>query len=214
MAYMQLGSVDPSHFNCTKYPGICKPSDSATLAIFKNLQAQLNRVAQGLGLSKISVDGDIGNDVLSLISQISANMSQGGVSADPARNILIQAGAYSSVDAASNADTLANACVAAASQMNVPAKITQPASGSSTLVSASGAEQKVSTPTPASASILDSLGGLSTTEMLAIGAGLGAIAYVVGKKPKRGAGGAKSSRKTSARARSRSSRRSPRRHRR
>lgn len=185
MAYMQLGAVDPSHFNCTKYPGICKPSDFATLAIFKNLQAQLNRVAQALGFKKVTVDGDIGSGVTSLLSQIAANLSQGGVSVDPARNILIQAGGYQPTEAAANADTLGNAAQGVADQMSVPAKISQPSSGSSVLVSATGAETSISTPTPASASLLDSLGGLgglSATTILALAAGAGVLVYMAESK--------------------------------
>lgn len=207
MAYLQLGAVDASNFNSTSYPGICKPSNLATLAIFKNLQAQLNRVAQGLGLDKITVDGDIGNAVLLLLSQISANLSQGGVSVDPARNILMQAGAYGVVDAASNADTLAGAAQGVADQMTVPPSISQPTSGSgSTLVSSAGAVTHVSTPTPAQASLLDSLSDLSTPELLGIAGGLGLLAYFASKKPAR----ARISSRASARSH-RSSRRSPRR---
>ncbi len=183
MAYLQLGSIDPSNFNSTKYPGICKPSNTTTLAAFKNLQAQLNRVAQAIGASKVTVDGDLGPGTLSLLSAVAANLSQGGVSVDPARNILIQAGAYSCVDAAQNADTLGNAAQGVADQMGVSSKISQPSGGSS-LVSATGIESRVTTPTPASASIVDALGlsGMDSTTMLLLLGGLGAVVYFTGPK--------------------------------
>lgn len=187
MSYLQLGSVDASSFNATKYPGIAKPSDVATLGIFKNLQAQLNRVGQGLKLSKISVDGDIGPGVIRLLGQIKSILGAGGVSADPARNILIQADTSSAAAVAAQADILGNAANGVADQMSVPAKVSQPApiGGTSTLVGASGAESRVSTPTPAAAGLLDAFGGLSTTEMVVAAGAVGAIVYFAGK-PKRG----------------------------
>lgn len=202
MAYLQLGVVDTSHFNSTTYPGTCKPSDSDTLAIFKNLQAQLNRVAQGLGFAKISVDGDIGPGTLGLLSQIATNISSGGVSADPARNILAQTSGYTCVDVASNADMLGSAAQGMADQMSVPPKITQPSSGSSTLVSSGGTVTHVSTPTPASASLTDALAGMDTTTLLALAAGAGAIIYFTGK-PKRGTRKSTKSSRRHARRRSR-----------
>lgn len=196
MAYLQLGDVPTSSFNSTSFPGVCKPSDTATLAIFKNLQAQLNRVAQGAGISKISVDGDIGNDTLMLLSAIGAFLAQGGVSADPARNILMQASSQGCVGVATQADTLGAAAQGVADQMSVPPKVSQPSSGSSTLVSSGGTVTHVSTPTPASASISDALAGMDTTTLLALAAGAGAIIYFTGK-PKRGS--ARTSTKSSRR---------------
>lgn len=198
MAYLQLGVVDTSHFNSTKYPGVCNPSDSDTLAIFKNLQAQLNRVAQGLGLTKITVDGSIGPGTVALLAQIAANITSGGVSADPARNILAQTSGYTCVDVASNADMLGSAAQGMADQMSVPTQVQQP-SATSTLVSSAGVVSKIRTPTPAAtASLTDMLAGVDQTTLLALAAGAGAIIYFTGK-PKRGARSTKSSRRASRR---------------
>jgi lysozyme family protein len=185
MPYIGLGTIDTSHFNSTKYPGICKPSDLPTLTLFKNLQAQLNRIAQAAALSKVTVDGDIGPGTIALLQKVAAWLGQGGVSVDPARNILIQADTSSCVAVASNADTLGNAANGVANTLGVPSKITQPSSGSSTLVSSSGQVIKVNTPTPAaSAGLLGALGGLDTTTLLLIAAGLGAAVYFTGPKKK------------------------------
>lgn len=186
MAYLQLGDIDASHFNTTKYPGTARPADTATLAVFKNMQAQFNRIAQAIGATKISVDGDIGAGTLSLLGKIAANLGQGGVSVDPARNILMQAAGYSAADVAAHADTLGNAAQGVADQMKVPGKISQPSSGSSLLVSATGVEGKVSTPTPASASLMDAFGNMDTTTMLVVAGGIGAAVYFSGKKKKGG----------------------------
>lgn len=50
--------------------GVCKPTDSVSLAAFKELQRQANRVADATGLAKIGVDGAIGPGTIGLISQI------------------------------------------------------------------------------------------------------------------------------------------------
>jgi len=45
---------------CSPIAGVAKPMDVATLDLFKELQRQLNRVAQAKGFTKIDVDGRIG----------------------------------------------------------------------------------------------------------------------------------------------------------
>lgn len=191
MPYLQLGSVDASNFNSTKYPGVCKPSNTATLQTFKTLQAQLNRLAEGLSLTKITVDGDIGAGTVGLLSSVKSVLGQGGVSVDPARNILIQADASSCTAVASNADLLGDAAKGVADQMGVSSTISQPKppGGSSTLVSASGLESRVTTGTPASNGIADmiGLGGVDTTTLVLLAAGLGAAVYFTGPKGKKSA---------------------------
>jgi hypothetical protein len=46
---------------CKAVSGICKPMNSATLSVFKNLQSQINRVLSSMGKSLIGVDGRIGS---------------------------------------------------------------------------------------------------------------------------------------------------------
>lgn len=59
----------------TSVGGVCKPNDSTTLSAFKELQRQMNRVADVLGLTKIPVDGAIGSQTLGLMNQIKSKAS-------------------------------------------------------------------------------------------------------------------------------------------
>ena len=68
MSYYPLSGV------FTESGGVCKPSNSSTLAQYKAMQTQLNRVATVLSLSKIGVDGDIGPGTLRLLSNISSKL--------------------------------------------------------------------------------------------------------------------------------------------
>lgn len=71
--YTAIGAVSSTDY--VKRGSVCKPANSATLAIFKTMQTQLNRVAQAVGVSKIAVDGDIGSGTLTLLSRIASKMS-------------------------------------------------------------------------------------------------------------------------------------------
>lgn len=64
-----LGEIAPSHWN-EKYPNVCKPMDFETLAIFKDLQNQINRLAASRieGMTKVIVDGDIGPKTVTNVS--------------------------------------------------------------------------------------------------------------------------------------------------
>jgi hypothetical protein len=57
-------------FNTTKFPGICKPMNKATLDVTVVFQRQLNRVAQVKGFPKIAADGDIGTLTLALFRKV------------------------------------------------------------------------------------------------------------------------------------------------
>lgn len=68
-----FGSVVPNFCSvaspkpgCSPIPGVVKPMDAATLDLFKELQRQLNRVAQAKGYPKIDVDGRIGPGTVKL----------------------------------------------------------------------------------------------------------------------------------------------------
>lgn len=50
----------------------CKPTDSATLSLFKELQRQLNRVAAIKKIQTIGVDGDIGSGTVALMQAVQA----------------------------------------------------------------------------------------------------------------------------------------------
>lgn len=55
---------------------VCKPTDLATLDKFKQLQSQLNRVANGKGLGTITVDGDLGPATVALYNKVVPAASQ------------------------------------------------------------------------------------------------------------------------------------------
>ena len=55
---------------CSPISGVCKPTDAATLDIFKNLQGQLNRVAVQKGWQKIDVDGRLGSKTVDLYNRV------------------------------------------------------------------------------------------------------------------------------------------------
>jgi hypothetical protein len=46
--------------DCKPYAGICKPMTFDSLALFKDLQNQINRIASIAGWSKIRIDGSVG----------------------------------------------------------------------------------------------------------------------------------------------------------
>jgi hypothetical protein len=195
---MQLGVIDTTHFNSTKYPGVCNPSDADTLAVFKNLQAQLNRVAQAGGIAKVTVDGSIGPATVALLAKIVSFLTDSTPSVDPARNILLGTAGYQCTDIASNADMLGNAAQGVADAMSIPPKVSQP-SGASTLVSSTGATTKITTATPAAASLVDSLQGMDPMTLLMAAGAVGAVIYFSGGKKRRSRKSTKSSRKHSSR---------------
>lgn len=69
--YSATGAVDPARWERTKR-GSCSPVDTATLAVFKNLQRQQNRVASLLGISRIGEDGVIGSKTVDQAKAIGA----------------------------------------------------------------------------------------------------------------------------------------------
>ena len=56
--------------SCSPLSGVCKPMNTASLNAFKELQNQLNRVAEVKGYSKIGVDGRIGPGTVALWNKV------------------------------------------------------------------------------------------------------------------------------------------------
>jgi hypothetical protein len=54
----------------TTVSGVCKPTDSPTLELFKTLQRQLNRVATIKKIQTIGVDGDIGTGTVQMMQAV------------------------------------------------------------------------------------------------------------------------------------------------
>jgi hypothetical protein len=77
--YYELGATEEGFCStsnpqgsCKPLAGVCKPMTTEALSQFKDLQNQLNRVAQVKGYSKIWVDGRIGKDTLALYNKVQA----------------------------------------------------------------------------------------------------------------------------------------------
>jgi len=207
VAYLELGLGSVS-FNSTSYPGTCKPSDLATLAIFKNLQAQLNRIVYaynkitGNNAALISVDGDIGPGTMQQVEEVQALLTADtSMDVYPTAGMIKAQSTSSCSDVANNAETLVAAAQAVADTIGAPASISQPSSGSSTLVSSMGKSTTVHTPTPANngiaTSLTDLVSGLDTTTLLLLAAGAGAVIYYSGKKGRRSKSKRRSRRRTS-----------------
>ena len=188
-----LGNVDSSSFNSTKYPGTCKPSNTAALAIFKELQQQLNRVAQIKNLPKIAVDGDIGPGTIALAGYVkavaAADATGSGDLADFANDVVSSINASSCTALASNADNIAANVKMYATQLGVPAAVAAPVNTKPTvLVSSSGQETQVASAVENTlASGAFSFGALGTVEKVVVVGALGVAGWIVfgGKKKRR-----------------------------
>jgi len=179
--YLSMGDTGSEagvNWNSTKVPGTCKPSDFTTLAKFKALQEQVNRVLHMKGLAKIAVDGDFG----------------GGTVA--AFNRAMGASVGSCAALAGSVTSYTTAVKAAANLLGAPAKVSGPAPITPpSIVNATG-NLVVAPPgagTAVGASLLDSFRNAGTPALVA-GAGIAAgLAYLlIFSKPK-GGGGAKGS---------------------
>ncbi len=210
MAYLEaLGALAAGDWNTTKYPGTCKPTNFTSLGIARELQTQLNRLAQALGLPKIAVDGDIGPGTMTLLKRVQAKgLVSGG---DPVKAILLNTYANCS-SVASLAPSLTLAAQRFADDASVPPRVTQPPPPKPvTIVMPSGAE--VTAPPEYQSSGIGpiSLGGGNTPLLLLALGGVGLFMYY--EKGKGKGGGAKAatgsvrrrtSRRTTRRGRSRS----------
>ena len=156
-------------WNSTKVAGTCKPSDFGTLAKFKALQEQMNRVASKKNYATIPVDGDLGPGTVALFNKI-----LGGNAA--CSNIAAYVSTYTA-----QFNALASALGAAAS-VPAPKPTTAPA-----IVNAAGTT--VPAPpgagNPVLASVYDAFGGSPVVAVAGV-AIVGGIAYVLlSKKRKR-----------------------------
>ncbi len=163
MGYLSMGdTAGAPAFNCTKYAGVCKPSDQATLKLFQELQRQLNRAAAAKGMAKISVDGDIG----------------------PGTRSLAHAVGLIGVSAGTPTSTIAAGCVlftslarGLADEAGVAVSIAQPAAGKPpTIVMANGAEY---TAPPTSIFGGGVLGSMSTGQKVAAAGCVAAIGFLL-----------------------------------
>ncbi len=171
MTYLPQGAIEATAF--VNKSGICKPRDFATLYIFQEMQHQLDRVAQGKSLPKIAPDGDIGPATVSLV------MKTG-----PYNAMMAQAATCDSV--AAHADSILTEAKAKADALGVPDKVTTPVIVKAPAIISATGGSVVAPPNPvgAGASVMDSVKSLGTVGVLAIGAGVVVIGYVLTKKKK------------------------------
>lgn len=181
MSYLPMGDVASSEFNATKYPGIVKPSTPTALAIFKDLQAQLNRVASVTGNKVIMVDGDIGPGTVALFAAVKPVLMLKSLADAPVIGMTITA-----PQIAQHADVIARVARSYADGKSAPAKVPAPApTKPPTLVNAAG--QEFAAPTGFLAQVFGR--SLSSTETLIAVGVFGGIGYMLytkaGKKRRR-----------------------------
>jgi lysozyme family protein len=166
--------------------GVCKPTTSAYLDLYKGLQRQANRVASVISVPMIAVDGAIGAGTLGVLAAIKAMKVVQG-----APNAINQAAALalvSAIDTSSCSVVATNVVAYTASLSNA--------------ADALGASDSVSSPSPAStpsyvnpstgvpqtqpltSSVADLFNNMSSTQQYLLGAGAALLAYMTFKKNK------------------------------
>lgn len=183
MGYLGLGDLDSSDFNSTKYPGICKPSNVSSLATFKKLQSQLNRVASMKGVPTIAVDGDIGPGSLRLFASMQSTLVAFLNVGDVTSAIKIAGVSSSSCSSlALVADVVGDAAQKYADSLGAPTTVASPTPAkASTLVLPNGIEK----PAPAGADMMAAWTNASTEMKIAFVAVMGGIGYYLYKGSKK-----------------------------
>lgn len=167
------GSISMSDFK--NVGGVCKPMNFPALNFAKALQAQMNRVAQMKGWSKIGCDGAIGTGTMALFSKIKAAFPS-----------TVMGDTSSCAYIAADCDVLAEQVRQVADSLNAPAKVSAPAAGPSTILTASGKTVIAPPVGAAAASAGDAFGGMSTTQKVVFAGLVGGIGYTLYKKSKKG----------------------------
>lgn len=185
--YVPMGDVAASEFNATKYTGVCKPTTFAALAIFKGLQAQLNRVAAVTGSKPIMIDGDIGPGTVGLYAAVKGALVEFATTMADSNRLGIATqlkGATSCIQIATIADVITKVAKTYADSKNAPASVPGPAPVKlPTIITPSGNEVAVSSSMALTAKIFGR--PLSTIEMLAVAAVGGGVGYMLYKSRKK-----------------------------
>ena len=164
--YYQMGTIDASNFNTTRYPGTCKPTNKATLEEFAELQKQINRVSVIRGFPLIPVDGDIGPGTVAALVRIGATNA-----GRPCSEIAADADLYA-IQAQTMADDLDAPSSVESPQPAKPPSYINPVTNQEVYTSVGGM-----------------FGGISTPVVVAIGAAVLGAAYLLlssRSKPSRG----------------------------
>jgi hypothetical protein len=158
-------------FNCTSFPGVCKPTNFPALDIVRTLQQQCNRIAQVKGFTKAAVDGDVGPGTVALVNKI-ATLGIGISGSAPT--------------IAASADILTQDIQAAADAMGAPSSVPGPAGNPPSIITKSGKQIAAPPPNPLTDALNNLLGGMSSTQKLVLGGiGVGLVVALVGMSKKR-----------------------------
>jgi hypothetical protein len=172
MTYLPtMGDTDLYKFNCTKYPGICKPTDFGTLDIVRDMQNQINRIAKVKGLKLIAVDGDIGPGTVAAVAAINPFLAPLSFSTSSNTAVVIHI-----VDIAIRAKAVADG-LGAPEKVSAPIPAKAPA-----IIMPSGIEVKA--PPMVGASMIDAVKNLGMPMLLLLGAAAVGVGYYVTKKKK------------------------------
>jgi len=168
MTYFPMGDDAVPSFNTTKYPGVCKPSNQATLDLVYSLQNQLNRVAHAKKLTKIAVDGDLGPATVKLLNS-ALGTSVASCSAITGQIAIM----------AANARMIADS-------LGVPASVSGPKPSSPPVLVLPTGEELAAKPRSESAGFsLDALTNMSTPMMIGLAALTVGIGYYLLKSSKK-----------------------------
>lgn len=155
--------------------GVCKPMNVPALNAVRELQRQMNRVAQVKGFSKTAVDGAVGPGTLALFRQVQS-VATGSVMGDPS----------SCLSVAPDADVLGAQVKAVADSFGAPSTVSGPVALTvPTIVTKSG---KVVAPPVADAGILGSLAAMPPIQKVAlvgVAGGIGYLLFTQSKKRRR-----------------------------
>lgn len=165
-------SITTSDF--TQAGGICKAANITALNYVKELQRQLNRVAQVKGFAKVGVDGEVGPGTLSLFTKVqtAAGTGAGAILGTPS----------SCMGVAPDADVLSAQVAAYANSIGAPAIASAAFTGHApTIVRPNGQEV-------AAAGLFDTFDRLPALEKFAVLGVFGGIGYMLmaGKRRKKG----------------------------
>jgi len=166
-------SITSSDF--TSAGGICKAANLTALNYVKELQRQLNRVAQVKGFSKVGVDGEVGPGTLALFQKVqtAAGTGAGQILGTPS----------SCMGVAPDADVLSAQVQAFANSIGAPATASAAFTGHApTIVRPNGQEV-------AAAGLFDTFDRLPALEKFAVLGVFGGIGYMLlaGKRKRKGA---------------------------
>jgi hypothetical protein len=163
-------SIAASDF--TSAGGICKAANLTALNYVKELQRQLNRVAQVKGFGKVGVDGEVGPGTLALFAKVQTVAGAGQILGSP----------NSCMGVAPDADVLSAQVQAYANTVGAPATASAAFTGhAATIVRPNGQEV-------AAASLFDTfdrLPGLEKVAMLGVFGGIGYMLWA-GKRKRKG----------------------------